>query len=547
MGIERIGMAKKEGAMRTRLITRWAPAVVIALSLLLSVPTGTALGEASSHSPVTVRLVPGARGYGGAVDTYLHEWFPDETHDTRELLAIRGDGAVRPLLRFDLTGVVPEGAVVTRARLRFRVIGGSATSMNASLYRVLRPWSELWANWSTSGFAGGWEAPGAGEPGVDRAELPEHTIGIKIIGWVCWFNVTDLVRDWVAAPDQNYGMLVVGHGAQQGGQFEIASAEYPHVWRRPTLEITYVNYWNERGPDPDAPVAKGWSLLSTEYGNVLGSDSIRYTDLMLSDLEHGATALTARLDAAEDRMYLMDPESGQWEPAGGSPLGQPAVLTTTLACLDVGGSSKIVDPGSILVTWVVKLRHPASGHRYQLLLRQGGADGQMSEWEAVGEVVHNRPPELIAPRLNAQEVPTGAKQLFTPWFRDPDGHGNLADAYFAITDLFPTSPDAKGLVLRYDAQAGRLYLRGDDGAWLPEDGVEPRTDFVLENAYGIVYGPGSRVINSDSLTLSTWWVVEFKPEMEGRYWLYMRAADIVGDAYGGDTRWKWKGWVDVLP
>ena len=531
--------------MRSGIVTRWLSTILVVLALLLSTLAASAL--AAPLSPVTIRRVQGVGGYRGVVDTYLHEWFPDNKYNARGRMVIRGDGAARPILSFDLDGIVPPGATVTGARLRLHIVSGSAVTMRASLYQVVRPWTQKWANWRISGYARGWTTPGCSEPGVDRSAVPADTIALRGVGRTVSFDIMKLVRAWIAHPDENFGLLLVGHDAHSGGQFDLASSEFPDPSKRPALVITYVTYWHDLGPDPDLPVGEGWDLISTTHGNISGSDLIRYADFMLRDAALGEPVLVARVDVSQGAMYVQDAATGVWMPADGHPLGEPGILKTPMAWLDAGASAILTEPASVQVLWAIKLTRRAGGRLYHLYLRQGSDAGQVSAWEARSELARNHPPELVTPSLSRQVVSTGAKLWFDPRYRDRDGRDNLADIYLAITDRFPTSPDAQGLVLRYDAQAGRMYLRGDDGAWLPEGGVIPRTSFRLENSYGIVYGPGSRVINCDALTLGARWVVEFKPGMVGRYWLYMRAVDALGDAYGGDTRWKWKGWIEIVP
>ena len=57
--------------------------------------------------------------------------------------------------------------------------------------------------------------------------------------WVSW-DITEMVREWVADPATNFGMAIDSDGsASSDSNRYFASREYPDPGLRPWLEITY--------------------------------------------------------------------------------------------------------------------------------------------------------------------------------------------------------------------------------------------------------------------------------------------------------------------
>jgi hypothetical protein len=108
----------------------------------------------------------------------------------------------RGLLRFDLAGALPEGAVLGPVSLELTVVQGRPfTSDSHNLHRLLRPWSEGSGAGGGAGTAGlgrfaltgettwnqrladqaSWGSPGA-EAGVDYLATPSASVGIGAAG-----------------------------------------------------------------------------------------------------------------------------------------------------------------------------------------------------------------------------------------------------------------------------------------------------------------------------------------------------------------------------
>jgi len=184
-------------------------------------------------------LQQGSDGYAGAVDTYLSFAQPSGNFSTQQRLLVRGNGERVALLHFDLPDI-PQGVTIVEAVLQLYAAERSTTqSMQASAYRVLREWDAQEATWEKATAGEQWNLPGCNGLGTDRSIVADGTATVDSTGYVFTFDVTDMVRDWVADPSQNYGLVVQG---VEGGsvEYRFASAEHDVAAQRPALVITYI-------------------------------------------------------------------------------------------------------------------------------------------------------------------------------------------------------------------------------------------------------------------------------------------------------------------
>jgi len=177
-------------------------------------------------------------GYTGMADTYLHSWYPDTSYGGQGSLTLRGDGAARALLRFDLAGQLPPDAVVHGAALHLGVRDGGPSPMSVDLYRVLRPWSEGGATWQQAAAGQPWGSPGA-TGAADRASQPATTQLVQPGAGSYAFDITALVQQWLANPGANLGVLLQGRVVSGGAHYDLFSSEHRYPEERPRLEIVY--------------------------------------------------------------------------------------------------------------------------------------------------------------------------------------------------------------------------------------------------------------------------------------------------------------------
>jgi hypothetical protein len=150
--------------------------------------------------------------------------------------------ANRGFIRWDLS-VIPAGATVTSANLWLYYVaedsggGDNAYMVTVSKLTGVRPDPAL-ATWNT--YDGVFPWPGGQDGGEGAMTLPESYAAVgKSHQWVSW-NVTELVREWIADPEKNYVMVVDGdESASCDSNRHFASGEYPDAVLRPQLQITY--------------------------------------------------------------------------------------------------------------------------------------------------------------------------------------------------------------------------------------------------------------------------------------------------------------------
>ncbi len=201
-------------------------------------------------------------------DTSLIQIEPDRNHGGAPFFnagTTRTGWRNRALIRFDLTEILPAGAIITSADLvlepvRRPIIG--AVSSSFALHRVLRAWAEgdkifegtldepispglglpaspNEATWNDRfAFNGGWSAPG-GMAGVDFSGLISATAGSD--GSPVVFSSTpELVADlqhWANQPAANFGWLLMSQSEEVWGTARgLASreSEFP-----PQLVVTF--------------------------------------------------------------------------------------------------------------------------------------------------------------------------------------------------------------------------------------------------------------------------------------------------------------------
>jgi hypothetical protein len=187
----------------------------------------------------------------------------------------------RALLRFDISGSIPAGSMITGASLSMDVVRQPSAGMEISFFdllRVLRPWGEgiqVPADIASPGLgapavpgeatwnsrfapADPWSVPG-GQPGVDFASDASGTALVQGLGDAVVFEsnsqmVAD-IRAWLNQPGQNFGWLLVTESEDiRKTARAFASRESGFG---PTLTIDFVPV-----PEPSGIALVGISLLT---------------------------------------------------------------------------------------------------------------------------------------------------------------------------------------------------------------------------------------------------------------------------------------------
>jgi hypothetical protein len=176
-------------------------------------------------------------------DSFITEWYPDENQNSQGVLEVRTPtGVRRTLLRWDLADI-PQGSTIEEARLDLHAFYRSepARDLTIGAFKVLVPWSESGVTWNRCNTTSVWTAPGCEASGIDREADPQSSLTItaedEVPAWFSW-DVTSLVQDWVNAPDENHGMILIGEGSSVTIQFKPSEAAAD---LRPKLYVRYTD------------------------------------------------------------------------------------------------------------------------------------------------------------------------------------------------------------------------------------------------------------------------------------------------------------------
>ncbi len=228
---------------------------VLAASLLCALLSPLLAGcRLFDKQTATAVLQQGEKGYAGCSDATLLELPGEEDHNTGgnpEIEAGRKNADTPnddsyAVIRFDL-GSIPRTADVRRAALSLCYMderNGVGALKTLAAHRLTAAWDE----------GAGTGVGGQNVPGVDWLWLTAHpydpevldsqTLGAVDFRWYT-FDITETVRDWVADPDANHGILLKpdipdAQTTNPQGVKAFASRNHPPVSRRPSLTVTYV-------------------------------------------------------------------------------------------------------------------------------------------------------------------------------------------------------------------------------------------------------------------------------------------------------------------
>lgn len=188
--------------------------------------------------PFDLTLRQGLQGYAGAQDTFISGWSPEQNYSLSSSLAVRSGDWMASLFRFDCSPI-PRDAQIQRATLRVYVSSQSNPNiMAASAHMIVRVWDEKRATWVLATADSTWAQPGARALGEDISP-PDDAKTLQSAGTWYEFDITDMVRQWVAHPETNYGVILRGEGPA-GVQYNIASSESAGVANRPALAVQFI-------------------------------------------------------------------------------------------------------------------------------------------------------------------------------------------------------------------------------------------------------------------------------------------------------------------
>lgn len=193
----------------------------------------------TAYQPASlIVLQPGA---SAGMDSYLYEWKPTWNHGvSNDIWADErfADSTAHGLIRFDLDAV-PDGAVVSSARLELYQTNTSVDGGPVGVYRVTGEWQEGTrsggvgaSNWSQRTELDNWSAVG-GDFATRRYALRDVPAAT---GWSSW-EITELVDGWVSGKFPNHGLALKAETFGAAAHFASSDASDPAL--HPRLSIRY--------------------------------------------------------------------------------------------------------------------------------------------------------------------------------------------------------------------------------------------------------------------------------------------------------------------
>jgi len=227
-----------------RSLVKWMGAGGLILLLAALSIVGVFLWK-RGREPATVSL----SGPAVAEDTWLNHQAPDLTHDPgfsnepyhafpQVHLQYFNYPYDRVLVRFDLARL-PVGASVEQAIFHIHLESFTNQDLpeplpaTVSAFRILHPWQA-----DTATFISPWSQPGMAA-GVDYDGRSLGSQPITNTAWVS-IDVTATAKEWLARPDENYGLLLMITEAPQGAHYWVDTTDYPLSPRQPRLDVAYI-------------------------------------------------------------------------------------------------------------------------------------------------------------------------------------------------------------------------------------------------------------------------------------------------------------------
>ena len=126
------------------------------------------------------------------------------------MLTVRQADVSAPLIKFDLSGVDSRYRV-RDAKLRLYASRRSNSSgLTVSAFNVLRPWTASYATWENSSNPTKWAVAGCNGEGTDREGTAQASLTLNMAENWFSFDITEMVRGWVADPASNQGLVLKG-------------------------------------------------------------------------------------------------------------------------------------------------------------------------------------------------------------------------------------------------------------------------------------------------------------------------------------------------
>ena len=159
----------------------------------------------------------------------------------------------RALIRFDVDRALPEQAIVESVSLTLSVTPSNPRPLPIHVHRVLADWGEGPSSSSGGGGAAAlpgdvtwlhtfWDTDLWVHPGGQFLGRSSALQEVASAGFCTWAGTEHLVQDvrlWKAAPELNFGWILIGDETTAQTAKSFASREHPDSASRPVLVIGY--------------------------------------------------------------------------------------------------------------------------------------------------------------------------------------------------------------------------------------------------------------------------------------------------------------------
>jgi hypothetical protein len=208
------------------------------------------------------------------------------------------------LMKFDLSSI-PAGAVVTDATLQLSLTGSDATSdatYTVTAHKLRRSVVIARTTGYTTDGTTKWTANKCCSSNVPLAQADitaayATRVVDKAAGPKTW-SLTTMVREWLAAPSTNYGLLLNSDKTRRKDRYRyFASVEHADPARRPVLRVTYSPTGDTTPPVLSAVAASGLTTSSA----VVAWTTDEPAD---AQVEYGATTAYGSTSALDGNLGL---------------------------------------------------------------------------------------------------------------------------------------------------------------------------------------------------------------------------------------------------
>jgi hypothetical protein len=262
-------------------------------------------------------LQQGRDGYLGTSDTFINSYYKDQPATDRSRLKLKGPDVMSPLVRFDLTGQLPEGAYIVQAELSFYVEGGvRMRTLDVGVFRLLRAWDLSWATWNSASPGVPWGLAGGNQVGIDRLGTPDQVRQFVYRAVTYGFDVTPSLRYWQEHPAENYGWAIKGVSSSTGEFDLLSSLNSTPLDRRPMLRIDYML----EVPTPSVTPSPDLTTTATETPEPTATE----TPGVLGTATPTATVTPTPQPTTQAFGAVQDTTISSWDPT--TPVGSAAYL-----------------------------------------------------------------------------------------------------------------------------------------------------------------------------------------------------------------------------